>query len=479
MNEPPANSANPLLTPGPDRSRRRRSLRFSPSISVPPSTPRLPKSARKSPPSPPIPNPPSFANTIEALERSGAALDRVASVFFNLAAPTAMRRWRRSSARSRQSWRAHQQRNLSERGAVRPHRALHAAQGEPRARCRTGAGACALSYRLRAQWRGACARTPRRGLPQSTSGLPALGAQFGQNVLADEKAYRAGPGDAGGSRGPAATRCSPPRRRPPPSVACQGKHGITLSRSSIEPFLQFSARRDLREKAFRAWTARGENGGATDNRAIAAEMVRLARRAGAAARLCQLRAFPPRRYDGENAAGGARPAAFGLDAGAARRRCAMQAALQALVAEEGGNFPLAPWDWRYYAEKRRKALFDLDEGEIKPYLQLDKMIEAAFLRREPAVRPDFRERKDIAALSSRRAMLDGDRARRQGNRAVHRRLFCAAVKAQRRLDERLPRAAASSAAPCARSSSMCMNFAKARRRRGLSFELRRRAHAVP
>ena len=54
-----------------------------------------------------------------------------------------------------------------------------------------------------------------------------------------------------------------------------GQYAVTLSRSSVEPFLQFSARRDLRETAFRAWAARGENGGATDNRAIAAEMVRL------------------------------------------------------------------------------------------------------------------------------------------------------------------------------------------------------------
>ena len=53
-------------------------------------------------------------------------------------------------------------------------------------------------------------------------------------------------------------------------------------------------------------------------------------------------------------------------------------ALQAMVAEEGGNFALAPWDWRYYAEKLRKARYDLDEAEIKPYFQLDKLIEAAF-----------------------------------------------------------------------------------------------------
>ena len=50
---------------------------------------------------------------------------------------------------------------------------------------------------------------------------------------------------------------------------------------------------------------------------------------------------------------------------------------RAMIAEEGGNFALAPWDWRYYAEKLRKRRYDLDEAEIKPYFQLDKMIEAA------------------------------------------------------------------------------------------------------
>ena len=55
--------------------------------------------------------------------------------------------------------------------------------------------------------------------------------------------------------------------------------------------------------------------------------------------------------------------------------------------EEGGNFALAPWDWRYYAEKLRKARYDLDEAEIKPYFQLDRMIEAAFDTARPAVRP--------------------------------------------------------------------------------------------
>jgi peptidyl-dipeptidase Dcp len=69
--------------------------------------------------------------------------------------------------------------------------------------------------------------------------------------------------------------------------------------------------------------------------------------------------------------------------------------LQAIIAVEGGNFELRPWDWRYYAEKRRKALFDIDEGELKPYLPLDGMIAAAFDVAHRLFGLSFAERRDI------------------------------------------------------------------------------------
>jgi peptidyl-dipeptidase Dcp len=156
-----------------------------------------------------------------------------------------------------------------------------------------------------------------------------------------------------------------------------GNHVITLQRSSVEPFLQFSSRRDLREKAFRAWIARGDGGGKTDNKTIAAEMIALrAERAKllgyptfAHYRLDDTMAKTPQAVRGllETVWKPARKAAL-----------ADRDALQALVAEEGGNFELAPWDWRYYAEKLRKRRCDFEEAEVKPYLQLDRVIEAAF-----------------------------------------------------------------------------------------------------
>ena len=103
--------------------------------------------------------------------------------------------------------------------------------------------------------------------------LASLGTQFGQNVLADEKAYALmlEEGDLAGlpDFARAAARAAAEER------GHAGKYAITLARSSCETFLQFSSRRDLREKIFQAWIKRGENGGATDNRALIAEMVRL------------------------------------------------------------------------------------------------------------------------------------------------------------------------------------------------------------
>ncbi|MGH6864489.1 MAG: M3 family metallopeptidase, partial [Methylocella sp.] len=146
--------------------------------------------------------------------------------------------------------------------------------------------------------------------------------------------------------------------------------------------------------AFAAWARRGESGGLTDNRAIASEMVRLrterARLLGhesfAHFRLADTMAKTPQ-------------AALGLLhsvwAPALARALGEEAALQAIAAGEGGNFKLAPWDWRYYAEKRRKAEFDVSEAEIKPYLQLDKMIEAAFYTANRLFGLSFSEREDV------------------------------------------------------------------------------------
>ncbi|HEY7997387.1 MAG TPA: M3 family metallopeptidase, partial [Pseudolabrys sp.] len=317
---------------------------------------------------------PSFGNTIEALERAGRDLDRVSNVFFVLAGADtsdAIEAVERdiSPLLARHSNILYLDQALYARIAE-----LHRQRdslGLPPEQARV-----LDRYHTRFVRAGAALDKPAQDrLAAINERLASLGTQFGQNVLADEKAYAlmleetdlAGLPDFAR----AAARAAAEERDAP------GQYAVTLARSSCESFLQFSSRRDLREKVFQAWIKRGENGGTTDNRALIAEMVALR---AERAKLLGFETFADYRLDDQMAK---TPAAARklLDEVWGRGRAKAKAerdALQAMLAQEGGNFALAPHDWRYYTEKLRKTKFDLDEAEIKPYFQLDKMIEAAF-----------------------------------------------------------------------------------------------------
>lgn len=338
------------------------------------------------------PEPASFENTIAAFERSGHSLERVSSVFFNLAEADTS-----------------EEIEAIER-EVAPLLARHYAQIhldaalysriESLDRRREDLGldpqqARVLERHLIA-FRRAGAGLPddiKARLAEIGERLAALGTQFAQNVLADENAFAlvleteaelAGLPDW--MRSAAAEEA---RRR-----GFAGKYAFTLSRSSIEPFLQTSQRRDLREKIFRAFVSRGETDGATDNRAIAAETIELR---AERARLLGYESFAHFRLADTMAKTPAAARDFLERVWALARARALreEAALQELAVEEGGNFTLAPWDWRYYAEKRRKAEFDFDEAALKPYLTLDRMIEAAFFTAHKLFGLTFTERFDI------------------------------------------------------------------------------------
>ena len=320
------------------------------------------------------PAPPTFDNTIVALEKSGRDLDRVANVFFVKAgadtgeAIEAIER-DMSPLLARHSNAMYLDRRLSARigdlHARRDTLGLNAEQARVLDRYHTRF--------VRAG--GALEQAAQDRLAAINERLATLGTQFGQNVLADEKAYAlildesdlAGLPDFARAAAAAAAE----------ERGHKGKYAITLARSSCEGFLQFSSRRDLREKVFNAWIKRGENGGATDNRALIAEMVALR---GERARLLGFATFADYRLD-DSMAKTPKAARKLLDDvwGRAKLKAGVERdALQEMIAQEGGNFALAAHDWRYYAEKLRKARYDLDESEIKPYFQLDKMVEAAF-----------------------------------------------------------------------------------------------------
>ncbi|KHA53717.1 M3 family metallopeptidase [Sulfitobacter geojensis] len=319
------------------------------------------------------PEAPSFANTIEALEGVGEALNKVLSVFFTVAGA--------DSNPTREAL----QRDFS------PKLAAHFAEIS---------GNKALFARIAAVWEArdtldltdeqarilmiahrdavrsgaALVGDQEKRMKEIKGRLAVLGTQFTQNLLADEREWFM-------------TLAEEDLEGLPEFVVSaahaagkeKGAGGpvVTLSRSLIVPFLQFSPRRDLREKAFRAWEARGANGGETDNRAIAAETLALREER---AQLLGYDNFARFKLETEMAKtpDAVRKLLMEVWEPAKAQANADAEVLTEMMHADGVNGDLAPWDWRYYAEKRRAAEHDLDEAALKPYFQLDRMIEASF-----------------------------------------------------------------------------------------------------
>jgi peptidyl-dipeptidase Dcp len=319
--------------------------------------------------------PPSFANTIAALERSGRALSQVSAVFSCLA-----------GAHTNEDIQALERemspRLAAHRNHIQLHPGLYARIKALWDRC----GELGLSpeearvlerYEVTFRRAGAGLNAADKARVAAIGErLASLGTAFSQNVLADEQSYALVLETADDLAGLSAAQVTAAKEAAQ-ERGHAGKYAITLVRSSVEPFLTSSTRRDLREKAYLAWIARGDGGGATDNKAIIAETVRLR---AERARLLGYSNFARYRLDDAMAKTpeAVRALLERVWTPARARAMADRDALQELAQAEGGNFALAPWDWRFYAEKLRKARFDVDQAEIAPYLSLDNMIAAAF-----------------------------------------------------------------------------------------------------
>jgi len=319
------------------------------------------------------PEPASFANTIEALEASGKALTKVCSVFFTLAGAD-------SNPRRQELQRDFGPKLAAHASEIYGNKTLFA-RVEALWQSRADLGLSPEQERLlmlthRAFRRAGAALTGDEDtrMREIMARLAELGTAFTQNLLADEAGWHMELGEADLDGLPdfvvASARAAGADKGLDAPV-------ITLSRSLIVPFLQFSARRDLRKRAWQAWTARGAMGGETDNRAIAEEV--LALRAERAA-LLGYDSFAAYKLETEMA--GTPQAVRDLLMAVwepARAQAGRDAeTLTAMMRADGINGDLEPWDWRHYSEKRRQAEHDLDEAALKPYLSLDRMIEAAF-----------------------------------------------------------------------------------------------------
>jgi peptidyl-dipeptidase Dcp len=222
--------------------------------------------------------------------------------------------------------------------------------------------------------------------------LAQLGTSFSHHLLGDEQEWFMELGEADRQGLPESFVASAEAAADERGMA--GKAIVTLSRSSVEQFLKSSARRDLREKVYKAFTARGDNGNSNDNNATIVEVLKLREESA------NLLGYPTfAAYRLEDSMAKTPEAVRGLLERvwkpARARALADRDDMQALITEEGGNFKLASWDWRFYAEKLRLRRANFDDAAIKPYLALDHMIAAAFDCATRLFGITFAERKDV------------------------------------------------------------------------------------
>ncbi|WP_424939196.1 M3 family metallopeptidase [Aliiroseovarius sp. S253] len=316
---------------------------------------------------------PSFANTIEALELADAPLDRVLGVFYNVAgadSSPAREELQRTFSPLLAAFSSEVTMNadLFQRIETlwQSRETLDLTDEQDRVLMLTRRN----FVRSGALLQGA----DRDRLKEVLERLATLGTEFTQNLLADERSWfmPLGADDLEGLPDfvlDAARAAGAEKEVDGPAV--------TLSRSVITPFLQHSTRRDLRQKAYEAYTARGANGGDTDNRAIAAETLSLREER---ARLLGYDSFAAFKLETEMAGTPDRVRDLLMQVWEPARDAANKdaARMTEMLHADGHNGDLEPWDWHFYAERRREAEHDLDEAEIKPFLQLDRMIEASF-----------------------------------------------------------------------------------------------------
>lgn len=339
------------------------------------------------------PQAPSIDNTLAALELSGQPLDRVSSIF-----------WCRAGAHTNPAIQA-LERSVSPKmarhfSAISMNEKLFARIDDLYQR-RSTLGLDAETLRvLEKTWK----RFVRSGAKLDAGGkkrlaaineeLSSLGTTFGQNVLADESEWALFLKEADLAGLPDFLKAS--MAEAAETRGHKGRYAVTLSRSIYEPFTTFSERRDLREAAWRAFTMRGENGGSSDNTDVVRDLLTLR---AEKAKLLGYASYAALKLDDTMAKTPQAVHAL-LDPvwqKAREKAAADQKELERLATEAGSNESFAAWDWRFYQEKLRAEKFAFDEAELKPYLQLDRVIGACFDVATRLFGITFEEKKGVAA----------------------------------------------------------------------------------
>ncbi|HEX8748424.1 MAG TPA: M3 family metallopeptidase [Pyrinomonadaceae bacterium] len=321
------------------------------------------------------PAPPDFGNTIAALERAGRTLQRVQTVYNIWSSTMNGPEFQKVEREMAPRMAAFNDKITQNKPLFQRIEAVYNSPGKSRLTPEQQR----LVWLYYTNFVRAGARlddAAKSRLSQINQQLAGLYTRFSQNLLADEseqfltlKSEDELAGLPQSIRDAAAT-AAVAKKSP-------GSWVIMNTRSSIEPFLTYSDRRDLREKAWRMFVNRGDNADAHDNNSTIAEILQLR---AERAKLLGYQTHAHWRL--ENAMAKTPERALELMEAVwkpAKERVREEVAdMQALARREGANIKIEPWDYRYYAEKVRKARYDLDQNEVKQYLQLEKLREGMF-----------------------------------------------------------------------------------------------------
>ncbi len=321
------------------------------------------------------PAPATFANTLEAMEKAGRDFDRATTllgIFTSTLNDAGMRRAESEAAPKLAAFSdeiVHDPVLFERVRVVFEARETHGLNPEQQR-------LAFVTHQRFARQGAGLPDADKQRLAEINQRLAALYTSFGHNILADEEGEALVLDSAADVAGlpadfVAAAQTAAAARGEP------GKWVVTNTRSSMEPFLTLADRRDLREKALKLWTSRGDHVGLNDNNPLITEILRLRVEK---ARLLGYPTFAHWVADGQMAK--TPDAAMRLLrevwTPAVARAGEELAEIEALAASEGAHEPIEAWDYRYYAEKVRKAKYDLDDNELKPYLQLGKLREGMF-----------------------------------------------------------------------------------------------------
>jgi peptidyl-dipeptidase Dcp len=320
------------------------------------------------------PAPPTFANTLEALERSGRTLDRVGAIYGVYGGTMRTPAFQDVEREMEPKLAAYRDRIVQDEKLFRR---IDAVYNGPEKASLTGEQQrlawAKYTYFVRS---GARLDGPAKArLSAINQRLASLYTTFSQNVLADEGRFLLLDREEDLAGLPESLRSAAANEAEARGHA--GGWAIVNTRSSMEPFLTHSERRGLREKVWREYYSRGDHGDGRDNKPVIAEILRLrderARLLGYAShahwRLEKSMARTPDR---------AMELMEAFWKPAVARAAEEIADMQAMADRLGHGISIEPWDYRYYAEKVRKDRFDIDDNEVMPYLQLEKLREGMF-----------------------------------------------------------------------------------------------------